>query len=85
MTCEYIIYCVHLMIFIQNRTHPTMLMTILSITAVVTGLMVFLLPETENGPLPETIQEIEAWSNRQCKRKCKTSNWTSGLCACTSL
>ena len=61
-------------IFIQSKTRPTILLTILSITAVVTGLMVFLLPETENRPLPETIQEIEAWSNKQSEQKCKITN-----------
>ena len=62
------------MTFIQSRTRPTISLVIFSITAIVTGLIVFLLPETENRPLPETIQEIEAWSNKLSKQKSKTSN-----------
>ena len=63
------------MTFIQSRTRPTISLVTFSITAIVTGLIVFLLPETENRPLPETVQEIEAWSNKLSKQKSKTSNW----------
>ena len=56
------------MIVIQSRTRPTISLVIFSITAVATGLLVFLLPETENRPLPETVQEIEAWSNNNSNK-----------------
>ena len=45
----------------QGKTNDWIPGAVFAITALLTGALALVLPETLNRPLPDTIEEIEAW------------------------
>ena len=53
--------------FQQARQLPWLPGILFGALSIGVGLLCFLLPETLNRPLPQTIEDIESWSRKQPK------------------
>ncbi|ESN92521.1 hypothetical protein HELRODRAFT_89451, partial [Helobdella robusta] len=52
--------------------HPNVPSLAFGSLSIISAFLVFLLPETHNRPLPDTIEEIEAWKEKPSKIHCWT-------------
>jgi len=53
----------------QGKTNNWIPSVAFAATALLTGILALILPETLNRPLPETIEDIEAWSRENTSTK----------------
>ncbi len=62
---------ISLLVYLQARIVPWLPGVLFGGLSIGVGMLVFLLPETHNKPLPQTIEDIENWSKPTPKESTK--------------